>query len=247
MYRVYSDEGHGGRDPGAVGNGYKEKNLVLPLSTSYVQALNEQNIITKRSRTTDVFIPLNIRSRQSNSFKADIFTSHHLNSFGNSASGVEVLYRSVEGKKHAELVLDELMKTGLFEKNRGTKHRTNLAVLNGTNAPAIIIEYGFISHPRESKIIANNLDKLGRAAARGTMRYLGINPKEEISVADIERVIKSYLDTQANAPMQAWSKNAIDFVTKKGIMQGYDDGSFKPNKPVTRAELAQVIYNVMNK
>lgn len=36
---------------------------------------------------------------------------------------------------------------------------------------------------------------------------------------------------------------AIKSLKDKGIMNGYGDGTFLPNNPVTRAELAQVIYN----
>lgn len=41
-----------------------------------------------------------------------------------------------------------------------------------------------------------------------------------------------------------WAENAIKYVVSKGYMQGYTDGSFKPDNPITRAEIAQVIYNM---
>lgn len=38
-----------------------------------------------------------------------------------------------------------------------------------------------------------------------------------------------------------WGKEAIEFAADKGLIKGYEDGSFKPNNTVTRAELATVI------
>ncbi|MEK8129014.1 InlB B-repeat-containing protein [Paenibacillus filicis] len=38
-----------------------------------------------------------------------------------------------------------------------------------------------------------------------------------------------------------WAKAAIDRVTKMGLMEGYPDGSFKPEQTITRAELASLV------
>lgn len=42
-----------------------------------------------------------------------------------------------------------------------------------------------------------------------------------------------------------WAYEAIEFVHKKGIMRGYEDGRFGPEEKVTRAQLATVIKNLM--
>ena len=38
-----------------------------------------------------------------------------------------------------------------------------------------------------------------------------------------------------------WAEKAIRWCMETGLMQGYKDGTFKPDKPVTRAELATVM------
>jgi N-acetylmuramoyl-L-alanine amidase len=45
------------------------------------------------------------------------------------------------------------------DRDRGIKYRTDLAVLNGTQMPAILVECGFISHPET--------EGLGLAITRG--------------------------------------------------------------------------------
>lgn len=44
-----------------------------------------------------------------------------------------------------------------------------------------------------------------------------------------------------------WYTKAIDYVSDKGLMKGYEDGTFKPNSTITRAEMAQILYNLRNK
>lgn len=40
-----------------------------------------------------------------------------------------------------------------------------------------------------------------------------------------------------------WYQKAVDFVQRKGIMNGYDNGDFGPSDRLTRAMLAQILYN----
>lgn len=41
-----------------------------------------------------------------------------------------------------------------------------------------------------------------------------------------------------------WSKKYIDFCVAKGVLNGFPDGSFKPYKQITRAEVAKIITNI---
>ena len=47
-----------------------------------------------------------------------------------------------------------------------------------------------------------------------------------------------------------WAEKLINLMAKKGIANGYPDGTFQPNKPVTRAEVTAMfarLYDAMNK
>ena len=91
-YTIVVDPGHGGHDSGAVGNGYREKDLALQVSMKLGKELGKDyNVIM--TRTTDVFKTLQERPEIGNVRSADLFVSVHLNSGGNSsASGTEVYY-----------------------------------------------------------------------------------------------------------------------------------------------------------
>lgn len=98
---IVIDAGHGGHDSGAVGNGYREKDIALDVAKKLAANLKkDHNIIMTRS--TDVFIPLQERAEIGNRAKADLFVSIHLNSSSNSsANGAEVFYYSKKETTYA--------------------------------------------------------------------------------------------------------------------------------------------------
>lgn len=42
-----------------------------------------------------------------------------------------------------------------------------------------------------------------------------------------------------------WAKTEIEYLIEKGIVSGYNDGTFKPDKEITRAEFIKIINNVL--
>ena len=38
-----------------------------------------------------------------------------------------------------------------------------------------------------------------------------------------------------------WAREDIDWAISKGLLKGYPDGTFRPDQPVTRAELAVIL------
>ena len=44
-----------------------------------------------------------------------------------------------------------------------------------------------------------------------------------------------------------WARDAVEIVTKYGVMQGDNHGKFNPNKQVTRQELAVALSNMITK
>lgn len=176
---IFIDAGHGGRDPGAVGNGLKEAEQALDIANKLARELQSRGHEVKFSRTDNRFIPLGNRYGMANSSGADIFVSIHLNSSGDpNAKGVEVLYKEDKRKSGvlAKSVQDRMVaSTGA--KNRGIKLRNDLAVLNGSKMPAILVEGGFVSSPAESSLIKTSAykDKIARSIADGIDSYLGNN------------------------------------------------------------------------
>lgn len=56
-----------------------------------------------------------------------------------------------------------------------------------------------------------------------------------------EKESKAFTDDGTIAP---WAKEAVRAMEKKGIVKGMEDGSFRPKSGFTRAQVAQVLYNL---
>lgn len=48
-----------------------------------------------------------------------------------------------------------------------------------------------------------------------------------------------------DVPQSHWAYNAIAAVKKSGIMVGYEDGTFKPDQTITRAEVAKIVNDIL--
>jgi len=95
--RVVIDAGHGGKDPGGRKVfGLREKEINLLTAKELYNMLKDEEIFdVLMTRTSDVFIPLNERSRIANDYKADIFISIHANaSRDRREKGFEVYFMS---------------------------------------------------------------------------------------------------------------------------------------------------------
>ncbi len=49
-----------------------------------------------------------------------------------------------------------------------------------------------------------------------------------------------------DVPNDFWGKAAINFCAQNGIIEGYDDGTFKPNQTITRQEAAAILNNAFD-
>jgi N-acetylmuramoyl-L-alanine amidase len=82
---VCIDAGHGGKDPGCLGTGSKEKEVVLAIALKlgkYIED-NFKDVKVVYTRKTDVFIELGERARIANKAKADVFICIHANANNN--------------------------------------------------------------------------------------------------------------------------------------------------------------------
>ena len=97
---VVIDPGHGGEDPGTLGNGeLREKDIVLDIGKQVSALLRAKGGYDVRmTRDGDYFVRLRKRKEIANTSGGDIFVSIHANSAPNRrASGTELFYVSPKG------------------------------------------------------------------------------------------------------------------------------------------------------
>ena len=85
-----------------------------------------------------------------------------------------------------------------------------------------------------------------------TTGAVNFNPNAQITRAEVMSVIARCLPRGYTAKSTAfsdassipsWATDAVNYVTAAGIINGYTDGSIKPNAKITRAEITAVICN----
>lgn len=78
---VVIDAGHGGKDPGGMGDNSQEKHIALSIAKKLRDKITKKypEITVIMTRSTDEFIPLFERAAIANRYKADLFISIHAN------------------------------------------------------------------------------------------------------------------------------------------------------------------------
>ncbi|MCR5484585.1 MAG: N-acetylmuramoyl-L-alanine amidase [Clostridiales bacterium] len=80
---------------------------------------------------------------------------------------------SVEGKKAAELIADEMKKIYPDKDLVEVLPNKTLIELNSTKAPAVFVETAFHDNVDDASFIKNNIDNIARAISNGINRYGG--------------------------------------------------------------------------
>ncbi len=180
---IVIDAGHGGKDEGTANHKehYEEKSLTLATAILVQSQLRKLGYKTMLTRQTDVFVPLLKRSELANSHQAKVFISIHYNYSQNPlALGTEVYYYvDKKGFKRTNLsktLGEELLVNLKTEANiisRGVKVG-NFSVIRETKMPAVLIEVGFLSNPKERERLLDprNRMKIAKGIALGIHSYL---------------------------------------------------------------------------
>lgn len=172
-FKVVLDAGHGGKDSGAVGFGRKEKDDVLRLTLRVGALLQANKIQVIFTRTTDVYESVTIKARKANQANVDFFASFHRNSSNGMGEGSETLVYQNRGraKACADRANQKMEECGF--KQRGTKVRTDLVVLNSTHMEAVLFETGFIDNPKDNTIFDSKFEQIAQGYAEAILVALG--------------------------------------------------------------------------
>jgi N-acetylmuramoyl-L-alanine amidase len=97
---VVLDAGHGGHDPGNLGNGYLEKNIALNIVLKVGELLgSNKDIKVLYTRKDDTFIDLFVRGEIANKANADLFVSVHCDSHTSDAHGAGTFVLGLHANK----------------------------------------------------------------------------------------------------------------------------------------------------
>jgi N-acetylmuramoyl-L-alanine amidase len=184
--KVFIAVGHGGKDPGAVANGIKEKDVNLVIALACRQELVRHGVVVGMSRTTDEDDKTTVA--ECNAFNPDYALDIHNNAGGGDGCEIYYHYKGGASKDLAQNVLDAIVELG--QNSRGLKTKRNALgkdyyqFIRETKAPAIIVECAFLDS-KDVEIIDTDAEQkaMGIAIAKGILKELGI---AYIEVAKVE-------------------------------------------------------------
>jgi len=225
---IVIDAGHGGHDPGAIGGGKKEKDLVLQIAKRLERQLKKRGYTVYMTRNNDRFLKLPQRTRIADKKNAKVFISLHANAVPkrkrNKIHGVETFFlqntrdarsqriaarenksvlKGAGSKLSKTVIIDSVLNgpkivqsnklaidvqrrimTNLHSrykdvKDGGVRHAP-FWVLVGASRPSILVEVGYISHPKERKRLFKPAyqELIAKGIAEGVNNYLNNRQKE---------------------------------------------------------------------
>ena len=202
---VLLDPGHGGHDRGAVNRYGTEKAYNLSIALEVQRRLREVGLRTELTRNTDRFIPLEARPAMARKLgEGTIFVSIHCNASServSAATGYEIFTLTPRGAPnshdsfltrrsfsaepghrfdHANQALSAAIYHAMLGRlpmfDRGMK-RARFAVLRRAVTPAVLIECGFMSSPRDAQKLDSPAwrTRLADSIARGIIEFCNLS------------------------------------------------------------------------
>lgn len=252
--KLIIDPGHGGKDPGGGSSifydptGFYEKTMVLDISLYQYARFQELGMPVTITRTTDVYLSPEERTRLVRESGASHCISNHINAEGSAAArGVETIHSIYSAGSLALVLLEAIVLEGVPKRRMFSKAGSNgkdyyfMHRLTGA-VETVIVEYGFATNPEDADLLQENWKVYAEAVIKAYCNYIGhpYSRKEAVALPNKKTM---FMDVEAGR----WSEDEIVLAVEKGIMRGYPDGTFKPQQPVTREELAAAIANLLKK
>ena len=153
---VIIDAGHGGKDSGAVSphTGMKEKDLALDTAKRIASDLRRDfKVIMMRG--DDTFIDLDDRVASANQYGGAILVSMHYNSSASGIRGPETYYWRVDSHGLAVRCQQAMASVSPMESGNRGMVRRRIRLTRNPEIPCLLLEGGYLSHPAESRLIAD--------------------------------------------------------------------------------------------
>lgn len=191
---IILDPGHGGRDPGKVGeNNVLEKDINLSIALKTRDKLVEDGYKVIMTRQDDHVYgeneskkkeaDLNNRLSLINDSNADMVVCIHQNSYiDNTVRGAQTFYYedSEEGAMMAELLQEKIVEKVDALNTRQKKGNKSFYMLKESEKPIVILECGFLSNEEEKNNLVSEeyQQRIAIAINEAINQYINIEEKE---------------------------------------------------------------------
>ena len=114
-----------------------------------------------------------------------------------------------------------------------------------TNAPTTTIESTKAGSTLQAPTVGSakaDTSNVDLAKAESSTKATPVVVNKSIGTPQDIQKIRAHIFT--DVPSDFWAANSISTVTKANLMKGYSDGTFRPNQPMTREEVAALFNNI---
>ncbi len=168
-YTVVIDAGHGGIDGGSVGKTTKisESSLNLEYARCLKTMLSDFgfNVVMTRENENGLYSPLAQNKKKDDMKKrkeiieksnADFVISIHMNSYTSSSVGAQVFYGEEDepSKMLAKCIQNKFINN--LQNARKEIKVGDYYILNAIKAPSVLVECGYLSNPKEEKLLISD-------------------------------------------------------------------------------------------
>ncbi len=200
---IVIDPGHGGFDGGAKGpGGITEETVVLGVAqylAKYFEQVGGRVFLTREENVElaeDQVEDLDARLELAREVAADIFLSIHANSFPSPYEfGAQTFYcHNNPGSKPLAAKIQTSLVDGIdvMGYNYREIQEAEYYILRNLDIPAVLIEVGFLSNPREESLLSQSAyqKRLAWCIFVGAVRYLSQDMGGKEEMANIDRSIE---------------------------------------------------------
>lgn len=254
MFKIALDAGHGMYTPGKRclksldPNETREWYLNARICDKIEKMLKDYDgyaLLRVDDTTGQTDVPLKTRTNKANSWGADFYLSvHHDAGLGGKRGGGTTVYvytsPSAKSVQAQNIVYEKFIEqTGKFGNRSDPTLTKNLHVVREAKMPSVLIECAFMDSPSDVPMLLS--DSFAEKAARGLTNALveigGLTRNNNVDV-----VKTRFPDINGH-----YAEKHINKLIDYCIINGYEDGTFKPDNNITRAEFAKIIVEALEK
>jgi N-acetylmuramoyl-L-alanine amidase len=245
---LFVDSGHGYAqgsntvlDNGATANGLTERQFTVAIGQKLRTALQADPVfagvqivgdaVDERLNIEDHIAEVNNLTAQDGLDETNcILVSLHVNS--GDGEGVEVWYPMRGGPAIGLamfLAKSVVASAGFVLRNPAVlpsnqNRLGRLGILDDTKVLSCLVEMGFIQSTQDDTILQTKQDQIVSGIINGLKEYLNVPISPQSLFPDV--------------PQNTETRTAVENLHTAGIVNGYPDGTFRPDQPITRGEVA---------
>ena len=171
------------------------------------------------------------RVAESDRLGVDLHLPIHTNACNGKVAGLRIMVYEMGGEaEKIARAIDKYLAPVTPGESDGICAMPSLYEIKATDAVCVYLEVGFHDNPEEARWIIDNTHKIAEMIARGLC--------EHYAVAYVPA--GEELPTFEDVAPEKWYAQSIAYCAQHGIMQGDGNGKFRPEEPITRAEVAAV-------